>query len=86
MQVKCGDLLSSSRYVCSGGNLGSVLGPLLFIIYVNSNSGGLVSQCMAFAEDFKIFLHCSDRGRNRVFQHMIALQTDIDRISATAAS
>ena len=32
---------------------GSVLIPLLFIMYVNSISGGLVSQYMAFADNFQ---------------------------------
>ena len=63
-----------------------MLGPQLFIKYVNSISCGLVSQCMVFADDSKIFLHYSNRGRNGVLQHMIALQTEIDRISTTAAS
>ena len=61
MRVSCGEQKSSSRPVLSGVPQGSVLGPLLLTIYVNSLTDGLSSKCMAFADDFKLFLHCGEK-------------------------
>ena len=86
MQVSCGSSLSSIRNVASGVPQGSVLGPLLFLIYVNSLSDGLAAECMTFADEFKLFLYSSRKNDDAVLNHMVTLQRDIDRLSSTAAS
>ena len=46
---------SSWQEVLSGVPQGSVLGPLLFIVFVNSIEEGLNSRVLKFADDIKIF-------------------------------
>ena len=41
---------------------------------------------MAFANDFKLFLHCSQEGSDNLLAHMGTLQRDLDRLISTAAS
>ena len=55
MRVACGGSLIMTRDVTSGVLQGSVLGPLFFIIYVNSITDSLGAGCMTFADDFKLF-------------------------------
>ena len=86
MRVSCGGHKNSSKPVLSGVPQGSVLGPLLFTIYVNSLTDGLSAKCMAFADDFKLFLHCSEKDSDNLLAHMVTLQRDLDKLSSTAAS
>ena len=46
---------SEHKPVLSGVPQGSVLGPLLFLVYVNSLTAGLRTRWYAFADDFKIY-------------------------------
>ena len=46
---------SESRKINSGVTQGSVLGPLLFLIYINDRSHGLTSICKIFADDTSLF-------------------------------
>ena len=43
------------NYVTSGVPQGSVLGPLLFILYVNDITDGLQSTLEMFADDSKLY-------------------------------
>ena len=54
VRVSCGGALSSPRRGLSAVPKGSALGPLLFLIYVNSISNGIVANGMAFADDYKL--------------------------------
>ena len=74
MQVRVSSALSASRPVTSGVPQGSVLGPALFLIYVNHVVAHLNCKFMIFADDIKLYLsHTSDLPSSQE-----ALQRDID--------
>ena len=47
--------LSSKSPVKSGIPQGSILGPLLFILFINDLPSNIVNHCMMFADDTKLF-------------------------------
>lgn len=57
--------------VSSGIPQGSVLGPILFLVFINDLPGDIISKIKIFADDTKIYNSC----RN----HML-LQSDLDRL------
>ena len=56
MIVKVGDVLSICKDVLSGVIQGSVIGPLLFIIFVNDLPNCINSLCKLFADDLKLIV------------------------------
>jgi hypothetical protein len=62
----------------SGVPQGSVLGPVLFNIYVNDLPSRLNSECLFFADDLKIWCELSSVGDST------KLQNDLDTIAAWA--
>ena len=54
-RVLVGNSFSSYKQVGSGVPQGSVLGPLLFVIYINDLDTGIQSRILKFADDVKIF-------------------------------
>ena len=58
----------------SGVPQGSVLGPLLFLIYINDLDDNITSNVLKFADDTKVFRKVNTDGGK---QH---LQNDVDRL------
>ena len=46
---------SDWRQVLSGVSQGSVLGPLLFVVYINDTDDSVASKVLKFADDTKIY-------------------------------
>ena len=66
--------VSSWQGVLSGVPQGSVLGPLLFILYVNWIENGIQSRVLKFADDLKVF-----RAMKNETDHE-TLQRDLDKL------
>jgi ribonuclease P/MRP protein subunit RPP40 len=73
-RVRVNGVLSSSYEVKSGVPQGTVLGPILFNIYINKVPLSTMSECILFADDLKIW---------RVIERpedIILLQSDLDNL------
>jgi len=79
MQRVCLDGCSSAWvYVLSGVPQGSVLGPLLFLIFVNDLEYDILSLILKFADDTKVFGRVSNSAQRQL------LQDDLDKLCAWA--
>jgi len=65
---------SSWITVCSGVPQGSVLGPLLFLIFMNDLEDGISSSILKFADDKTIFRELKDNKDCSI------LQSDLDKL------
>ena len=83
MCVDVGGAPSSVRSVSSGVTQGSVLGPILFLVYVTYLTDSLACKHGAFADDYKIYLHYS---RVAGQDGRAALQRDLNSLVAVAGS
>ena len=54
--------------VTSGIPQGSVLGPILFVIYINDLPNNLKSECYMFADDAKVFKDISNIEDNKIYK------------------
>ena len=83
MQVIVKHTLSSPKEVKSGVPQGSVLGPILFLVYINHIAANLTCQYKIFADDLKIYT-CIDN--TDIINGTTDLQSDINRLHSTAKS
>jgi len=71
-RVKLQNAISNESEVISGVPQGSILGPLLFVIYINDLPNTISSKCKLFADDTKIY---NISTNNKV------LQEDINKLT-----
>ena len=67
---------SGWRKINSGVPKGSVLGPLLFLIYINDLPDRIISMCKIFADDTSLFSKVLDINKS-----VKELNTDSEKIS-----
>ena len=70
------------KLVTSGVPQGSVLGPLLFVIYINDMPSFVSSSLFTFADDTKLYRAISDHSDVQILQNDLDLlfQWSIDRL------
>ena len=66
--------LSSSKSVLSGVPQGSVLGPILFLVFIDDLEEGVTGSILKFADDTKLFRKTKEIGDKK------NLQDDIDKL------
>ena len=69
---------STWKSVLSGVPQGSVLGPLLFLIYINDVSDSFLDDVpiMLFADDIKIYMEIENNSQTVIFQNCINAVSD----------
>ena len=83
IRVRVAGACSQQRLVTSGVPQGSVLGPILFIIYVNYAIEGLNSKVKIFADDIKMYLSYTSDDDVSAGD---VLQSDIDKLVLVSSS
>ena len=66
--------VSNWKSVLSGVPQGSVLGPILFLVYINDLEEGVIGKILKFADDTKLFTKTKEIGDKK------NLQDDIDKL------
>ena len=80
------DTISSSRDVVSGVPQGSMLGPLLFLVYINFIGSKLLCRYKIFADDLKLYASVASNSSELHPQTGTVLQHDIDELYKTSVS
>ena len=85
MKVSISGNVSASRPVLSGVPQGSVLGPLLFLIFINYICSRIQCNYKMFADDLKLYFHSSAPSPGSS-QSLPNMQDSINLLSAVASS
>ena len=86
MKVSVNGQLSDCRAVLSGVPQGSVLGPLLFLIYINHVGSKLASHYKIFADDLKIYATVNATSTCQFPAAAQTIQNDINVLHQTSES
>ena len=86
MSVSVSGSLSSERSVTSGVPQGSVLGPILFLIYVNHITKDVHLDWKAFADDFKLCVSYPRDSSAENYDAVQALQRDLNSLCEVSKS
>ena len=78
MRVSVSGSLSDPKQVKSGVPPGSVLGPILFLVYVNHVPSAISSRFKIFADDLKIYLKIKHKNSYNLVTGISSCQNDID--------
>ena len=78
MTVAIKDAHSSPRPVMSGVPQGSVLGPILFLLFVNNIAANLACEFKIFADDLKMYMNICGPDSLNYADSVQKYQTDID--------
>ena len=80
MNVVVDHKISNPRAVRSGVPQGSVLGPLLFLIYVNFLTHSVLAQTKIFADDLKLYIKIKTDSGPSILSDMLMCQQAIDSL------
>jgi hypothetical protein len=86
MAVCVDGVTSGNVEVTSGVPQGSVLGPILFLVYINFVSHGLSCCHKAFADDYKLYLKFSRKDKESAMVSITSLQRSLDRVDLVSRS
>ena len=78
--VQINGVYSESAKVISGIPQGSVLGPLLFVVYINDLLDNINSTGLLFADDTKIFRKITSEDDAKLLQQDIALLEEWSKV------
>ena len=71
---------SSWENVISGIPQGTVLGPLLFVIYINDLTNDLTSMTKLFADDTKVYREVNNAEESKLLQNDVETLTTWSRV------
>jgi len=86
MSVSVKGQRSTLRHVASGVPQGSVLGPILFLIFVNNIAANLTCQYKIFADDLKMYMRIRHDCVSHHQEDLRLCQEDINTLCHTASS
>ena len=86
MNVVVDHRYSRTHDVHSGVLQGSVLGPLLFLLYANFLTHNITASTKIFADDLKIYLAIKTDSSHNIIQDMTTCQRDIDCLYRVSSS
>ena len=86
MRVAIRDAYSNPRSVKSGVPQGSVLGPILFLLFVNHIAANLTCQFKIFADDLKLYMNICGPDEANHAESVRKCQSDITTLNQTAIS
>ena len=86
MKVCVGESSSNEIAVTSGVPQGSVLGPLLFLVYVNHITQDIQCPYKAFADDYKLYLKTPRKGKSTAPSGLPGLQRALNRVEEVSSS